>query len=84
MRKSKGASASITPSSKQQLITAINELFETANVAKFLSGTLAREEGSVTLSVQELYGLSNILESLTERIEKIACELSNIEGACHE
>lgn len=67
-----------------QLVTTINELCEATYIAKFLSGALAREEGNVTLTADELYGLSNIIETLTDKLEKAVSDLTQLEGACHD
>jgi len=83
--KSPGASAPASLNNNQQLVSTINELCETTYVVQFLRGTFAREEGEkVTLSVKEVYGLSNVLEDLANRIEKAVRDLAQLEGACHD
>jgi len=82
---SPGVSAPVSLSNNPQLVSTINELCETTYVVQFLRGTFAREEGEkVTLSVKEVYGLSNVLEDLANRIEKAVRDLAQLEGACHD
>ena len=80
--RAKVAASPATPTNNQQLIITINELCEATYIAKFLSGAFAREEGNVTLTADELYGLSNIIETLTDKLEKAVSELTQLEGAC--